>query len=96
MHQCIFGDDILCQCWYRESKLEYSSSRLSVYIWRFCVGVCGAGEASLNILLHVLVSIFRDFCVSVGAGKASLNILLHVSVSIFRDFASVLWQGKQV
>jgi hypothetical protein len=69
MHQCIFGDGILCQCCYRESKLEYSSSRLSVYIWRFCVGVCGAGEASLNILLQVLVSIFRD-CVSVlGQGK---------------------------
>ena len=30
MHQCIFGDDILCQCWGKESKLDYSSSRLSV------------------------------------------------------------------
>ena len=69
MHQCIFGDDILCQCCCRESKLEYSSSRLSVYIWRFCVGVCGAGEASLNILLHVLVSIFRDFVSVLGQGS---------------------------
>jgi len=32
MHQCIFGDDILCQCWCGESKLDDSSSRLSVYI----------------------------------------------------------------
>jgi hypothetical protein len=37
-----------------------SSSRLSVYIWRFYVSV-GAGEASLTILLHVSVSIFGDF-----------------------------------
>ena len=66
MHQCIFGDGILCQCWCRESKLEYIPSRLSVYIWIFCVGVCGAGEASLNILLHVLVSIFRDFVSVLG------------------------------
>ena len=69
MHQCIFGDDILCQCWCRESKIEYSSSRLSVYIWRFCVGVCGAGKASLNILLHVSASIFRDFTSVLGQGK---------------------------
>jgi hypothetical protein len=68
MHQCIFGDDILCQCWCRESKLEYSSSRLSVYFWRFCVSV-GAGKASLTILLHVLVSIFRDFVSVLGQGK---------------------------
>jgi hypothetical protein len=37
-----------------------SSSRLSVYIWRFYVSV-GAGEANLTILLHVSVSIFGNF-----------------------------------
>ena len=68
MHQCIFGDDILHQCWGRESKLDYSSSRLSVYVWRFYVSV-GAGEASLTVLLHVLVSILRDFTSVLGQGK---------------------------
>ena len=50
------------------SKFDYTSSRLSVYIWRFCISV-GVGEASLNILLHVLVSIFRDFASVLGQGK---------------------------
>jgi hypothetical protein len=63
----IFGD-ILRQCWGRGSKFEYTSSRLSVYIWRFYVSV-GAGEASLNILHHVLVSIFGDFASVLGQGK---------------------------
>ena len=68
MSQCLYLE-ILRQCCGRGSKFDYSSSRLSVYIWRFCVGVCGAGEASLNILLHVLVSIFRDFVSVLGQGK---------------------------
>ena len=42
-----------------------NSSRLSVYIWRFCVSV-GAEEASLTILRHVLVSIFGDFVSVLG------------------------------
>ena len=33
------------------------------------VSACGAGEASLNIFLHVLVSIFRDFVSVLGQGK---------------------------
>ena len=50
------------------SKSDYTSSRLSVYIWRFCISV-GVVEASLNILLHVLGSIFRDFASVLGQGK---------------------------
>jgi hypothetical protein len=68
MHQCIFGDDILCQCWYRESKLEYSSSRFSVYIRRFCVGVWGRGS-KFEYISTRLVSIFRDFVSVLGQGK---------------------------
>ena len=49
----------------RGSKFDYSSSRLSVYIWRFCFSV-GVGEASLTILLHVSVSIFEDFTSVLG------------------------------
>jgi hypothetical protein len=60
--------EILRQCWGRGSKFDYTSSRLSVYIWRFYVSV-GAGEASLNILLHVLASMFRDFTSVLGQGK---------------------------
>ena len=68
MHQCIFGDDILHQCWGRASKLDYTFSRLTVYIWRFYVSV-GTGEASLTMLLHVLVSIFGDFASVLGQRK---------------------------
>jgi hypothetical protein len=50
------------------SKLDYTFSRLSVYFWRFYVSV-GAGEASLTILLHVLVSIFGDFTSVLGQRK---------------------------
>ena len=60
--------EILCQWWGRGSKFDYSSPRLSVYIWRFYISV-GAGEASLNILLHVLMSIFGDFTSVLGQGK---------------------------
>jgi hypothetical protein len=60
--------EILRQCWGRGSKFEYTSSRLSIYIWRFYVSV-EAGEASLTILLHVLVSIFRDFVSVLGQRK---------------------------
>jgi hypothetical protein len=116
--QCLYLE-ILCQCWSRGSKLDYSSSRLSVYIWRLYVSV-GAGKqvwlfffTSQCLYLEILhqcwgreskfdysssrliVGVWR-FCVSVGAWKASLNILLHVSVSIFGDFVSVLGHGKQV
>jgi hypothetical protein len=42
--QCLYLE-ILCQCWGMESKFEYTSSCLSVYIWRFYVGV-GLVEAS--------------------------------------------------
>ena len=42
--QCLYLE-ILRQCWGRESKLDYSSSRLSVYMWRFYLNV-GVGEAS--------------------------------------------------
>jgi hypothetical protein len=58
----------LHQCWGRGSKFDYCSARLSVYIWRFCLSV-GVGEASLTILLHVLVSIFGDFTSVLGQGK---------------------------
>jgi hypothetical protein len=65
--QCLYLE-ILCQCWGRGSKFDYSSSRLSVYIWRFYVSV-GAEEASLTIFLHVLVSIFGDFLSVLGQRK---------------------------
>ena len=67
MSQCLCLE-ILRQCWGRGSKLDYTSSRLSVYILRFCISV-GAGEASLNILLHLSASIFRDFVSVLGKGK---------------------------
>ena len=60
--------EILRQCWGRGSKFDYTSSCLSVYFWRFCISV-GAGEASLTILLHVLVSIFGDFTSVLWQGK---------------------------
>ena len=65
--QCLYLE-ILHQCWGRGSKFDYTSSRLSVYILRFCISV-GVGEASLTILLHVLVSIFGDFTSVLGQGK---------------------------
>jgi hypothetical protein len=64
MSQCLYLE-ILHQCCGRGSKFDYSSSCLSVYIWRFYVSV-GAREAGLTILLHVSVSIFRDFVLVLG------------------------------
>ena len=64
MSQCLYLE-ILRQCCGRGSKFDYSSSRLSVYIWRFYISVV-AGEASLTILLHVSVSIFGDFTSVLG------------------------------
>ena len=72
----------------RESKLDYSSSRGGVYIWRFYVSV-EAEEAHLTIFLHVLVSIFRDFVSVLGQRK-------QVWLFLFTSHASVLGQGKQV
>ena len=72
MSQCLYLE-ILRQCCGRGSKFDYSSSCLSVYIWRFYVSV-GAEEASLAILLHVsCMSVYLEmiFCISVGAGEAS-------------------------
>ena len=65
--QCLYLE-ILHQCCGRGSKFDYSSSCLSVYIWRFYVSVV-AGEANLTILLHVSVSIFRDFTSVLWQGK---------------------------
>ena len=60
--------DILRECLGNGSKLDYSSSRLSVYIWRFYVSV-GVGEGRLTIFLYVLVSIFGDFTSVLGHVK---------------------------
>ena len=62
--QCLYLE-ILRECWGRGSKFDYTSSHLSVYIQRFYVSV-GAGEASLTILPHVSLSIFRDFTSVLG------------------------------
>jgi hypothetical protein len=64
MSQCLYLE-ILHQCCCRGSKFDYSSSCLSVYNWRFYDSF-GEGEASLTILLHVSVSIFRDFVLVLG------------------------------
>jgi hypothetical protein len=42
--QCLYLE-ILRQCWGRGSKFDYTSSRLSVDIWKFYVSV-GAEEVS--------------------------------------------------
>ena len=50
-----------------EASLTYSS-RLSVYIWKFCVsgGVGVWGKRQVLLILHVRVSIFRDFASVLG------------------------------
>ena len=68
LHVLVFIFRDLCQWWGRGSKFDYSSSHLSVYIWRFDVSV-GASEASLTIPLHVSMSIFGDFASVLGQGK---------------------------
>jgi hypothetical protein len=87
MSQCLYLE-ILCQCWSRGSKLDYSSSRLSVYIWRFYVSV-GAGEASLTILLHVSVSIFGEVMSVLEQGSKFYYSSLRLSVYIWRFHVSV-------
>ena len=84
MSQCLYLE-ILRQCWGRGSKFDYSSSRLSVYIWRFYVSVV-AGEASLTILLNVSVSMCRDFVSVLGQRKQVWLFFFtsHASVYIWR------------
>jgi hypothetical protein len=69
--------EISRQCWCRGSKLDYSSSCLSVYIWKCYVSV-GAGEESLTTSSRRGVYIWR-FYVSVEAEEANFTILPHVS-----------------
>ena len=68
----------------------------------FTFGV-GAGEASLSILLHVLVSLYLEILRQCwGRGRkfdyTSFTYIwrFYVLVSIFGDFTSVLGQGKEV
>ena len=81
--------EILCQCWGRGSKLDYSSSRLSVYIWRFDVSV-GAEEASLTILRHVLVSIFGDFASVLEQGK-QVRLFFFMSQCLYLEILFQCW-----
>ena len=88
--QCLYLE-ILHQCWGRGSKFDYTSSRLSVYIWRFCISV-GAGEASLTILPHVVVSIFRDFESVLGQGK-QVWLFIFTSQCLYLEILRQCW-GK--